>query len=220
MDDFRYDPYLKLYLPLWKLDGASFMSQDAYGHLCTVTGALWRLDGRIFNGVNDVITVPHHAALNFGWADSFSFWFWIKTNQASGDYKNVLGKGTGSPSYNALIHNGYPSMYLGNWATAARCWSQASTLVNDNVWHFVLMTYDGTKVVAGQLYYVDGTASATSAIVDTLDADIANTQSLTIGSGSGFDALAATIPEIGINSRGLTALEGQNIYLATKWRYK
>ena len=29
-DNFVYDPYLALYLPLDELDGASFMSKDAY----------------------------------------------------------------------------------------------------------------------------------------------------------------------------------------------
>ena len=41
---FIFDPSLVLYLSLWKLDGDSFMSKDAYGHLCTVTGALYSIN--------------------------------------------------------------------------------------------------------------------------------------------------------------------------------
>ena len=53
--NFIFDPYLVLYLPLYELDGASFMSKDAYGHLCTVIGALWRPNGRYFDGIDDRI---------------------------------------------------------------------------------------------------------------------------------------------------------------------
>lgn len=37
-EGFILDPRLVLYLPLWKLDGASFADHSAYGHLCTVKG--------------------------------------------------------------------------------------------------------------------------------------------------------------------------------------
>jgi len=44
--DFIFDPSLVLYLPLYQLDGWAFMSRDAYGHLCSVTGAKWTPQGR------------------------------------------------------------------------------------------------------------------------------------------------------------------------------
>ena len=42
-------------------DGASFISDDAYGHLCTNYGSRWQLDGRYFDG-DDRIVSPHHPA--------------------------------------------------------------------------------------------------------------------------------------------------------------
>lgn len=64
MDNFAYDPYCRLYLPLWKLDGGSFMSKDAYGHLCT-TSSVWTPQGRDLNGGdNDPIIVPSASALD------------------------------------------------------------------------------------------------------------------------------------------------------------
>ena len=47
---FKLDPSLVLYLPLYELDGSSFRSRDAYGHLATVTGALWTPQGRTLMG--------------------------------------------------------------------------------------------------------------------------------------------------------------------------
>src|SRR3990167_5915362 len=55
LGEFGLDPSLVLYLPLWKKDGSSFMSDDAYGHLATVTGATWGSQGRTFDGVDDLI---------------------------------------------------------------------------------------------------------------------------------------------------------------------
>ena len=56
------DPSLRLYLPLYELDGQSFRSRDAYGHLCTVTGAKRGFNWWEFDGVDDVITIPHSSA--------------------------------------------------------------------------------------------------------------------------------------------------------------
>lgn len=54
---FLLDPHLRLYLPLWKLDGTSFRSEDAYGHLCVATGSPWTPRGRTFNGSGQYITI-------------------------------------------------------------------------------------------------------------------------------------------------------------------
>ena len=58
--DFIFDPSLVLYLPLYQPDGASFASRDAYGHLCTVTGALWTPQGRTFDGADDIIDLGNN----------------------------------------------------------------------------------------------------------------------------------------------------------------
>ena len=53
-----------LYLPLWKRDGASFMSDDAYGHLCTANGCLWTPQGRRLDGTDDKLTVSAASSLD------------------------------------------------------------------------------------------------------------------------------------------------------------
>jgi len=55
--NFVFDPSLELYLPLYELDGSSFMSKDACGHICLVTGALWGSQGRTFDGGDDYIDI-------------------------------------------------------------------------------------------------------------------------------------------------------------------
>ena len=43
--------------------GQSFMSHDVYGHSCAITGAVWNLNGRSFDNVDDIITIPDAASL-------------------------------------------------------------------------------------------------------------------------------------------------------------
>ncbi|MDY6835496.1 MAG: hypothetical protein SVY53_11925, partial [Chloroflexota bacterium] len=51
LESLYLDPELRLLLPLRYLDGNSFMSRDAYGHLCTNNGTVWHLGGRSFDGI-------------------------------------------------------------------------------------------------------------------------------------------------------------------------
>ena len=69
--NFIFDPSLVLYLPLYQLDGASFVSKDAHGHLCSVTGALWRPNGRWFDGTDDTIAADSVASAGFFGGASF-----------------------------------------------------------------------------------------------------------------------------------------------------
>lgn len=43
-----YDPNLAFYVDFSKHDGTTFQSDDAYGKLCTATGAAWGTNGRTF----------------------------------------------------------------------------------------------------------------------------------------------------------------------------
>ena len=76
--DFIFDPSLVLYLPLYELDGASFMSKDAYGHLCTVTGATWTPRGRSFDGTDDHIALPQAAYQVAGDGDDLTILIWYE----------------------------------------------------------------------------------------------------------------------------------------------
>lgn len=81
-----YDPLLKLYLPLDRKDGTYFMSDDAHGHLCTVTGAVWSPQGRYFDGTDDIISVADSPVLSFGNGTTdvvFSASWWAKITAAT-----------------------------------------------------------------------------------------------------------------------------------------
>ncbi len=69
------EPCQVLYLPAHKHDGDSFMSGDSFGRVSTATGALWRPDGRYFDGEDDDITVPNNSLFT---SDNLTVLLWAK----------------------------------------------------------------------------------------------------------------------------------------------
>ena len=100
----QFDPNLVLYLPLYKLDGASFKSADRYSHLCTVTGALWTPQGRTFDGTDDYITVPHNAVFDFG-TGAFTWIVWFKSGDTATAWQRILSKGDAGGLYTRIGSN-------------------------------------------------------------------------------------------------------------------
>jgi len=74
-------------------DGDSFMDRSVYGHLCTNYGSKWQLDGRYFDGVDDLVSIPDAPSLKFGTGD-FTSEVSVKTTQMapSGAYPIYLAK--------------------------------------------------------------------------------------------------------------------------------
>ena len=98
LDRFALDPYCKLYLPLWKLDGDSFMSKDAYGHLCTRYGtgtappAHWTPQGWSFDGVDDYLDCGSAPSLDtvFG-STTLTLEAWVFPEDWA-DYRGIIAK--------------------------------------------------------------------------------------------------------------------------------
>lgn len=210
----RYDPSLALYLPFWKRDGASFISDDAYGHLATVTGALWRPQGRDFDGVDDRISVPDHNALDLDSGFTFGIWFKLDTvaldqclisKEAATREQIRLLFDPATKSINLEIYDGTnaPAVYTAtNSIDTAGKWFNIYGVVN--------------KGVNLQLY-VDGIASGSPVTDNT--GSIATTTPLYIGRRNTTLPLDGLVGEVILNNRVLNPLEIQRNILATKWRY-
>jgi len=224
--DFVFDPSLVLYLPLYKLDGASFMSQDAYGHLCTVTGAVWRPTGRYFDGTDDGILVPPCAALDI--TAYLTVIGWINAAPASGTQAVVskynfgdnqicwylAGESGSSDKFKAQVSE------VGDAATYKHY--RSSVAVLDNSWHQVAFTW----AVGTLTLFADGAEdiSPTKVNDDTFTSIFSVEDNIGIGasrsSGSWQHEISGYIGEVWVYNRALTPQEIQRNYMATKWRYK
>jgi len=209
--DFIFDPYLVLYLPLYKLDGVSFTSRDAYGHQCTATGALWTPQGRYFDGTDDTIDCGSASVLD-ALTGNLTIETWVYPN-SSGEagFGRVFEKGSSLDSFmgGAGVETINFTIKIGGVPKTP------SNTLTYKTWHHVVFHYDGAEV----LLTVDNVRSAGVAASGAIDSHSAS--NLYIGNESStnrtWDGL---IGEVRVYSRALSPLEIHQNYLATKWRYR
>ena len=208
------DPSCVLYLPLHKLDGASFMSKDAYGHLCTVTGALWTPRGRSFDGSDDYVDCGNAPSLDIT-GDEITLEAWVRAAVDAEPYTSILRKqDVGAPYLLSFDDGMHFRLYTQTPGGAVPTVSPLT--YNDNEWHHLVGTYNGVE----QFLYVDGVEVASSSQSGNL---VSVPGSLKIGAGSepAQYFFKGIIDEVKIH-RGL-AINAQRVqrdYLATKWRYQ
>jgi len=212
-EDFIFDPSLVLYLPLYKPDGASFMSGDAYGHLCTVTGALWQSNGRLFDGINDKIALGALDAFNLGTHD-FTLEAWVNTSD-----KEVYPLGKWQDDNNRWYFRieatvGYIFVF-GKAGGVTLLNINGTTGIADGSWHHMVVT--GIRGVRGYVYL--DSVDDSSGTVTCSATDMDNTAALEVGKYTA-DFYDGLIGELRMYNRALNPMEVQHNYLATKWRYK
>lgn len=212
--DFILDPSLVLYLPLHQLDGASFMSRDAYGHLCTVTGALWRPNGRWFDGSDDYIDCGNAVGLQLLNSFSVLSWIYIDTLTPTDGHLAIASKRTYHVSGFYIIvekTSGIVKVFF-NFGGGESTLATAEGL-DAGVWYLVAVTYDGTT---GKIY-VNGVEKATGTPTYTAD----TTRTVKFGRREdGFGDFPGKMGNLFVYNRCLIPLEIEHNYLATKWRYQ
>jgi len=211
--EFITDPYLKLYLPLWKLDGASIRSEDAYGRLCTVTGARWGLKGRTFDGDDYIdVTTP---GLNF--TGDKTIILWLKRSDVATSSLNLIGNyvegGVGAKrGYGFNTRTDTLGFDVADGTlNAVEALSSAMAV---NTWAHIVGVHASTSVVV----YTNAVAGTPVAITGYT---AAATNAFRIGAYaySATDFFLGTIGEAQIYNRAFSPIEIQSNYLATKWRY-
>ena len=226
MDNFRYDPSLVLYLPLSKLDGDVISDRSAYGHLCTVTGALWGLNGRVFDGDDRLDLASNYASLKLidtSWTEIV----WFKSTVAGVGNQYILNKFTGSDRQRTLYltADGFLFSRVSLDGTTFEIEADVIDSVDyrDSTWHMAALRHEYDT---GDRYLMADGLVVDSAIAGLADDTTVNDSGeiVRIGvddnGGSPRFYMIGTIGEVRIYSRALSALEVQHIYLATKWRYR
>ena len=210
--DFIFDPSLAFYAPLYEADGGSFKSRDAYGHLCTVSGALWRPDGRNFDGVDDKINLPDAPALSPPSQITLEAWFKPSQTAAIG---RIVSRFPSDYHGWSMYHSttiGF-QLYAGGSLGGA---ASAANTIAQGVWHHSVCTYDGANMTV----YVNANVSGSPLAKTGSIAYTALQPAIGLDNNVNWQAFNGTIGEVRIYNRALSALEVQRNYLATKWRYQ
>lgn len=215
---FLRDPALVLYLPLYELDGVSFMSKDGYGHRSTVTGATWGSQGRTFDGTDDAITIPDNNVLDMAGAFSVGLWFNHYAAESGTAVTPLVIKGSGfgaQSNYYLTVYQdtrGYFDVYTGTVRKSLELNPTGGGALAIGTWYLLFGVYDGINQIA----YLNGAVNRTINIGSVaLDADASN---LCFGKDVSYFGTVTT-GEAWLYNRALTPLEVQQIYLSTRWRY-
>jgi len=154
--------------------------------------------------------------MSFSWTDAFSFEFRMKSSQ-NATYIGIVYKGGGHNIYAIWLHWGYVELYMGSWAKGKRCWTRTPNTLIDNLWHHLVITYDGSKLASGHGYYVDGQSVTPVTIDDDIEDDILSTANFYIGRDPGSSTYYnGLIDSFCIYNRILSAGEARNNYLSMK----
>lgn len=227
MKDMIRDPYLVFYADLSKHDGAQFMSDDAYGHLCTVTGAVWGSQGRTFDG-DDYINIDT-ALTSLQTNTSGTCLSWLKIPDATpAGYMGIMGFGdTNANEYIIIQIAETTGLLLSACRSGGSNQWGVQTNTNpftSNTWVNVALVQDGVSPVL----YVNGVAVAQTFTTSTnktkwflagTGLDNGRIGCINYNSAGNISLFTGTIRETLIYNRALTPTEIQQNYLATKWRY-
>lgn len=208
---FAYDPSCVLYVPLWERDGNTFVSDDAVGRLCTVTGATWDIQGRTFDGTGNYIDCGTISTSLQGDTPK-TIIAWLYPN---GILANDFAVAIGAPTTNESLLLGF-----NNAAGVTKALVTTAGGANDNLG--ATITEQNWMMLAG-LYDAPNLKISVNAGTQTLkNITSTNTGSpaTLLGKHSSGEHFHGIIGEVSIYNRALTPQELQQNYLSTKWRYQ
>lgn len=208
----------------YHFNGGDYAYDSApYGNTGTVYGCSWATGlrtssgysyGAGFDGSNDYVNVPSSSSLRV--TNAITIAAWIKISRKTGDSSdqiivskngydyilNVYGTGRGS---------NVGKVEVGGSALSPQ-WLVGSTVVDDNKWHYIVFTYDGSN----KMIYVDGYPNtypqATSGSFSS------TTGALRMGRQPSGDArqVNGVIDEVRIYDRALSSSEISSYYNTNK----
>lgn len=225
LGEFGLDPSLVLYLPLHQLNGSSFMSRDAFGHIATVTGATWGLQGRTFDGINDYISIANTAAFYNAFDTAWSIEMWVKITATGSNYVLFDKPFTShiAPYYHIQITdfasdgNKIAVLVLNSAGTSFFTTIIAASVPTLGAWYQIVVTCNKTTPYLE--LFINNISQGSRTTSSGTYPNYAIGASL--GRLNNYDAyeMPGSIGEVRIYSRALTTGEIMRNYRATKWRY-
>lgn len=144
----------------------------------------WDMDG-----IDDYVNLGGAADMNYERNQPLTLSVWFKYTGVALT-SALIGKCEGAPSYQGWVlrieATGTIGFLLANDVLAGNMLRVYSTrLVNDGLWHHVMVRYDGTSTAAGVTIWVDGAADTVVVNTDALSATIQGGGLPRLGSSAG-----------------------------------
>jgi hypothetical protein len=168
-----------------------------------------------FDGVDEYISLGDN--YDFERTDAFSIHCYFKTGATVGTdvIMSRFGVSPKFPGWQVYITNGALGFNLLNdfGAGDQLALTTDTDTYDDDAWHHVVYTYDGSSLASGVNIYVDGTLQAVTASVDALVSSIFVDTDAEIATRDGGNLLwEGELDEIGVHNIELTAAQASTIY--------
>jgi len=205
-----------LYLPLWRLDGSpSIRSQDAFGHIGTVTDALWRPQGRYFDGANGIIVIPRTASLE---PNPITIGAWVQITELD-TVRRIFAKheaGLVKAGYTLYRLNTDNKIYFQSGDSVTwPAWNLGSTKALAVGWHCIEAGQDSSWVSM----FIDGEEAATAIAGGKIVHH--TTHDLWIGGDTPTAFVwSGIIGATWIYNKAPNPTDHGRIYQATRWKFK
>ncbi len=204
---------------LRKHDGVEFVSDDAYGRLCTVTGALWTPRGRTFDG-DDYIALPA-----FPLEGTVLTWEgWVRCTLNAGT-QTLIGDGSQSTTvgYIWLIRDAGSNALSWQYANGAAATSVSALNYFaglDGKWVYIAVVCDYTNKVTR--FYRQGVQFGAGAAMTGTPVFPSTSRKRYLGAYSPASSrlTKGQIVTQRLHTRGLTDGGILNHFLLEKWRYQ
>jgi hypothetical protein len=170
-----------------------------------------------FDGSTHKIYLNFDSHMDFERTDAFSIFCWIKTSNADSYIISKMINSSQTGYYMATFNStGKLTVSLANTSNTNELREVTTTAdeLDDNQWHHVGFTYDGSSSSAGLKLYIDGQEKTTDITYDTLSSTILNDDKAYLGirDGLGTDRFAGQMDDIRIYNKVLSASEIQELY--------
>ncbi len=174
-----------------------------------------------FNSTNQYANFGNATALSFTRTSSFSVSIWLKASSASVS-RNVFSK--------QLNSGAFTGWGLGTNASGAYqvfLYSNTGIIIdfpvayNDNQWHHIGFTYDGSVLASGVTLYHNGQPIPGTVIIDTLGANniVSSANVQFNGRGGAANLWSGSVSCIQVYNRRLSPGEMMQNYIAQKTRF-
>ena len=178
-----------------------------------------------FDGSNDYVDLGAPVNMNFERTNPYSLVAWVKKSARS-SYGAIIARMDNTASY-----RGYDMFYCGtsssectpgsvkahiinSWSSNAIAVyvSSGGTIIDDNNWHNVIVTYDGSSSATGIKIYIDGTVQTTTNPGYTLSATVVPAVNWKIATRQSESIFGGSIDDVRIYNRALSAAEVTDLY--------
>lgn len=157
-----------------------------------------------FDGVNDFILIGDVAALKFTDTSKFTLSAWFRTSVAGEQAIFSKQGAVNAAGYRLVVVGGLIQFHLSDGTGRIEIESVTNTGLDDDVFHSVVVTYDGSKTAGNCTMVVDGIRDIFTTNVDTLTGTIDNLVDANIGARNSatlfFDGF---IDEVGVHDTNI-----------------